>query len=158
MKKENRPAESIAQQLAEQSIRAELEKEVGFILRKERFLLGDGRELEVDAANKDKLFFAEICTRLGKLQPAHLEKVASDILKLLFIERTLDVQCNKALCFANATWKTYFQGRSWIAAAAASYDVRIVVVGLPEEILLQIFAGTRSPIRCPDIAIALSTR
>lgn len=142
MKKEHQ-ADSSPHRLAEIAIRKELEKSVGFILHKEKIPLGNNLEIEVDAANREERFYCEICARLGKLLPAHLETVPADILKLLFIEKSLGFPCQKNLCFADTAWKKFFEGKSWIAAAAKSFDVHIVVVNLPEEILLQIFAAQR---------------
>lgn len=136
-------AEASAEHLAEAAIREKLETVFGFALHKKRLHLGDGQEMEVDAANPEQRFYGEICARVGKLQPAQLENVAADILKLQYLEKKLGVPCRKVLGFADISWAKYFDGKSWLAAAVRTFDVKIVVVGLPEEVLLKIFAAQR---------------
>ena len=121
----------------------ELEKIEGFVLHKVNVSIGNGLRVEVDAANVENDFYGEICARLTKIQPAHIEKVSADMLKLQLIEHKLDHSCRKVLCFADLMWGKFFAGKSWVAEAARSFGIQIVVVKVPEEILLQVFAAQR---------------
>ena len=143
MTKKTHPTESSPERMAEVAIREKLEIVFGVALQRKKILLGDGLGIEIDAANPEQRFYGEICAHVGKLQPAQLATVATDMLKLLFLEKMLGVECRKFLGFADVTWVRYFDGKSWLAAAAKAFDVKIVFVSLSEEILLKIFAAQR---------------
>jgi len=82
------PSDSLAQRKAETALLLELDRHLGFAVHGERVDLGNGCHVNVDGINREHRFLCEIFSRIGKLQAAQVEKVASDILKLTLLERT----------------------------------------------------------------------
>jgi len=128
------PSDSVAQRTAEAALLADLERQLGFPVRSERIRLDDGCVADVDGINREHRFLCEIYSRIGKLQAAQVEKVASDILKLTFLARTLGGNWRKVVCFADNTAANTLRNRSWLAAAARAAGVEVIVANLPPDV------------------------
>jgi hypothetical protein len=128
------PSASDAQQDAETALLRELERRFGFRVAGERVELGNGCYANVDGINREHRFICEIYCRIGKLQTAQVEKVASDVLKLGVIERALGGVWRKAICFADDTAANTLRNRSWLATAAQQSGVEVIVAQLPEDV------------------------
>lgn len=89
----------------------------------------------VDLANKTVV---EVYARVGELKGAQLHKVKGDILKLVLIDTKLGGGWNKILCFASDEAAKYVQGQSWVAEAARTFGIKIVVINLPKDLQQQI--------------------
>lgn len=127
-------SDSNPQRIAEAAALRELERLLGFPVAGERIDLGEGFSANVDGMSRENHFICEIYSRIGKLQTAQIEKVASDILKLQVIERALGGDWRKAICFADEQAAKSFRNKSWYARAAKDLGVEILVVRLPEHI------------------------
>jgi len=135
------PSDSDAQRHAEVASLRELEKRLGFPVAGERVELGDGYFANVDGINRDRRFICEIYSRIGKLQAAQVEKVASDILKLGVLERALGGTWRKAMCFADETAANVLRNRSWLAKASKDLGVEVIVLSLPDSVRKAVLAA-----------------
>jgi len=95
----------------------------------------------VDGINRDRRFICEIYSRIGKLQAAQVEKVASDILKLGVLERALGGVWRKAMCFADETAANVLRNRSWLAKASKDLGVEVIVLSLPDTVRKAVLAA-----------------
>ena len=123
-------SDSREQQQAENSIRALLVKEVGCPLAEETLSLGNGVMVKIDGVNHQRRVLCEIYSRIGKLKGSQPDKLASDMLKLLTVERVLGGNWRKVICFADSQAAKYVQGKSWLALTARQAEFDIVVVEL----------------------------
>lgn len=141
LQKKKHPSDSQAQRNAEGTLLIELSKVFGFSVRGERIGIGDGRHIHVDGINRDHRLICEIFSRIGTLQSAQIEKVASDILKLTFLELTLGGTWRKVMCFADDSAANVLRNRSWLAAAAKSVHIEVVVAKLPANVHLAVLTA-----------------
>ncbi|WP_100916039.1 hypothetical protein [Pseudoalteromonas spongiae] len=91
-----------------------------------------------DAVDLNNKIVVEVYARLGELKGAQLHKVKGDILKLVLIDTKLGGGWRKVLCFASDAAAKYAQGKSWVAEAARTFDIEIVIINLPEDLQQQI--------------------
>ncbi|MCC7483914.1 MAG: hypothetical protein IT529_02895 [Burkholderiales bacterium] len=135
------PSDSDAQRDAEEASLRELEKRLGFPVAGERVELGDGCFANVDGINRERRFICEIYSRIGKLQAAQVEKVASDVLKLGVLERALGGAWRKAMCFADKTAANVLRNKSWLAKASKDLGVEVIVLSLPDTVRSAVLAA-----------------
>ena len=127
------PSDSHEQRAAEAIVLAQLSEHLGFSVRNGVIRFDDGRQVNVDGVNHEHRYLCEVFCRIGVLQAAQVEKVASDILKLTLVERMLGGQWRKECCFVDERAAGLLSGRSWVAAAAQAVGVEPVVMKLPSE-------------------------
>lgn len=136
------PSDSVEQRLGETTILTDLSAQLGFPLAGgETITFSDGSCVKVDGVNREHRYLCEIYCRLGFLQAAQVEKVASDILKLMLVERMLGGEWRKVCCFADERAARVLRGRSWLATAARVMSVEAVVVALPPELHQSVMAA-----------------
>lgn len=121
----------------------ELGRVLGFAVAGDRVDLKDGCFANVDGINREHHFICEVYSRIGKLQAAQVEKVASDVLKLSVLERALGGKWRKAMCFADETAATVLRNRSWLAKAARDTNVEVLVLPLPKDMHEAVLAAQR---------------
>jgi hypothetical protein len=127
------PSDSAAQRGAEAEVLTQLSGQIGFTVLGNRLDLGGDCSVMVDGINREHRFICEVYSRVGKLQAAQVEKVASDILKLTFIEQRLGGSWRKAVCFVDEMAADTLRNRSWLAAAAKAAGIEVVVVDLSPQ-------------------------
>lgn len=135
------PSDSLAQRAAEAALLQQLSASLGFKVSGDRVDLRDGCFSNVDGINRDNRFICEVYSRIGKLQAAQVEKVASDVLKLTVLERALGGRWRKAICFADGVAANVLRNRSWLALAARQAEVEVIVVPLPEAVREAVLAA-----------------
>jgi hypothetical protein len=140
-RKTSHPSDSDAQRDAEVASLRELEKRLGFPVAGERVELNGGCFANVDGINRERRFICEIYSRIGKLQAAQVEKVASDVLKLGVLERALGGTWRKAMCFADETAANVLRNRSWLAKASKDLGVEVIVLSLPDAVRKAVLAA-----------------
>ena len=126
-------SDSREQQQAENSIRALLVKVVGCPLAEETMSLGNGVMVKIDGVNHQHRVLCEIYSRVGKLKGSQPDKLASDVLKLLTVERVLGGKWRKVICFADSQAAKCVQGKSWLALATRQAEFDVVVVELSDS-------------------------
>lgn len=128
------PSDSSAQRAAEAAVLAALTSQLGFSILGGRVDVGNGCFMNVDGINVEQRFACEVFSRIGKLQAAQVEKVASDVLKLAFVEKVLGGNWRKVACFVDETAANTLRNRSWLARAAETVGVQVLVVELPPHL------------------------
>lgn len=129
-------SDSKAQMLAEKLILSGVEEHLGLpknSLQATKIPLDDFVSVEIDGYSKDYKIMVEVFSRLGKLAPAHYEKLANDILKLKLVEDKLQVFHKKYIAVCGKEAERYILGSSWKAYAAKYYDFEIVRIELDVE-------------------------
>lgn len=135
------PSDSLAQRSAETALLIELGRVLGFAIAGGRIDPRDGCVANVDGINREHRFICEVYSRIGKLQAAQVEKVASDVLKLSVLERALGGKWRKAMCFADETAATVLRNRSWLAKAARDTNIEVIVAALPRDVHKAVLAA-----------------
>lgn len=126
-------SDSTAQREAEAHLRATLAKRINVDLAPRKIELGDGVAPEVDGCSQDGSVIVELYARIGKTKPGQRRKIASDILKLLLIEKRRQKPCRKILGFADEVTARCVRSNSWLAAAVEACDFEVHVLELPPE-------------------------
>jgi len=130
---------STEQQKIESVILATLNQQLGLKLIPRRLLLSETTSVQLDGLDVESQVACEVYARLGKLKGSQPDKVASDLLKLNLVEEVFGGKWRKILCFASEEAARVIQGKSWLAAAAAHFEVEVHLVTLAEaerELLL----------------------
>jgi|GEM_PF-2508224 len=94
---------------------------------------GDGVTAQVDGIDREKKILCEVNCHIGKLKPSQRDKVAADVLKLVFVDKALGGDWKKVLCFASEEAAVYCQGRSWMSAAIKQMGCEVRVVELRSD-------------------------
>ena len=124
-------SDSTEQQSVEKIILEELNIKEGLNLKPTVLSLDDGHKVQLDGYDDQKNAICEIYAHIGKLKGSQPDKVASDILKMLLVEKELGREFDKYLCFVSEEAKSKFAGKSWLALSAKKYDIKVKVVKLP---------------------------
>src|SRR5574338_451588 len=125
---DNHLSSSIEQQSAEAVVLRLLSARLGCGLIGETIpLVGDGKA-KVDGINRDERIVCEVYCRIGSLRGSQSDKVASDMLKLLLVEKTLGGAWRKILCFVDASAAQCVKGQSWLSVASKQFSCEIEVV------------------------------
>jgi hypothetical protein len=96
--------------------------------------------VEVDARCEDPPVFVEAYARQGRLKGAQLKKVAQDVLKLALLRRnSAHREARAVIVFASAEAERSITG--WLRQAAATFDVELCVVDIPDKDRQQILAA-----------------
>ena len=128
------PSTSTEQQSAETYLIAALEKEIRVPLKPAKLVLKSGSTVQVDGVNKNKKILCEIYARIDKLKGSQPDKVASDILKMILVEKSLGGSWEKHYCFASQEAASYLKGKSWLANVASELGIKIHIYELPEQV------------------------
>jgi hypothetical protein len=134
---------SNTQRAAERLILAGLERIVRCELRPERLTLPSGAHVDVDGVARDGSVLVEVFAHQGPLKGGQRHKIATDALKLMTIARDRTPRPRLVLAFADPTLVSWAAGRSWLAAALATWEVEVIVVKIHEAVRLEILAAQR---------------
>lgn len=121
-------SDSTEQQTAETYMLQELSKKLGVELQSKKLQLPTGNAVQIDGLNEENKVLCEIYARIGKLKGSQPDKVASDFLKMLFVEKTFGHKWDKHFCFASDEAASLVQGNSWLAQTAKEMDITIHVI------------------------------
>jgi hypothetical protein len=120
-------SDSAAQRSAEETMLADLARARGFDFAVRPAAAKRLVGLKPDAVDWTKRVLVEAYARVGRLKGAQPHKVKGDILKLLLLERRLTGKWTKIICFGDAEAAKLLMGKSWTAAAAREFGVKVVV-------------------------------
>lgn len=127
-------SDSTEQQTAEGFILEELSSTIGVELKPGKLYLSSNTTVQIDGINEKKKVICEIYSRIGKLKGSQPDKVASDFLKMLLIEKSLGGDWKKHFCFASDEAASLLKGKSWLASSAKQFGINFHVYSLPKEI------------------------
>ncbi|MDQ6990310.1 MAG: hypothetical protein Q9M11_01085 [Mariprofundaceae bacterium] len=109
------------------------EKE-GLNLTSQKMKLSNGASVELDGYDEEENAVCEIYARIGKLKGSQPDKVASDFLKMLLVEKDRGLAMRKIFCFASNEASSHLAGRSWLAHAARDFNIEIKTIQVPKKI------------------------
>lgn len=102
--------------------------------------LSDKVSVNIDGYSEEHGIMVEVFARMGKLKPAHYEKIANDILKLVMVEKLHNREYRKVLAVCGDEVEKYLMGKSWKAHAVDIFNFEVIKVDIPldlkEEILV----------------------
>jgi hypothetical protein len=133
-------SDSAVQRKAEGVIRDLLADHLGVGLRPREVKLAAGAPVNVDAVSDDRTVLAEIFARQGELKPGQQKKVAIDTLKLITIHRERP-EAKLYITFADKAASQFATGCGWVAQALRTWDVKVVVLNIPQELRDEILAA-----------------
>ncbi len=87
----------------------------------------------MDGFDEEKKIICEIYARIGTLKPGQKQKVASDFLKMLLVEKTKNCQLDKYFIFVDEEAAKQVEGKSWLSCAAKNFCINIEVIELSEK-------------------------
>lgn len=127
-------SDSTEQQTAESYILHALSDDLSIELEPKKIVLPSGSSVQIDGVNEKDNILCEIYARIGKLKSSQADKVASDFLKMLLVEKSLGGKWQKHFCFASDEAAASLKGKSWIANVAIEMGIEIHVITLPSSI------------------------
>jgi hypothetical protein len=122
-------SDSAIQREAEPLILAGVSTIVGKELAPRTLCLESGAPVEVDGADANESVLVEIFAHQGPLKGGQKKKVSQDALKLITLRRNRP-QAQLILAFADEQAAVYAKTGTWVSAALAAWDVRVIVVEL----------------------------
>ena len=125
---------SLEQSGAEHQLLTGLNDKFTLSLQPKSLLLKCGATVELDGYDPVNCVLCEIYTHIGPLKGSQPDKVASDILKMLLVEKELGGIWRKIYCFADQSATHKLRGDSWLACVAKQFGIEPEVVDLPEDI------------------------
>ncbi|CDW96516.1 MULTISPECIES: hypothetical protein [unclassified Thiomonas] len=84
----------------------------------------------VDVNNKTVI---EVYSHVGKLKGAQLHKIKGDILKLVYIDKSLNSEWKKLICFCDNEAANFLLGDSWAARAAKIFGIQIHIAEIDSD-------------------------
>ena len=134
-------SDSLEQREAEIEVLRLVQDKVGCSLAAEVIALGGGVTVQVDGINRDHRVLCEVYSRIGKLKAGQQDKLASDMLKLVFLEHTLGGEWRKFICLADSEAARCVSGKSWLAAVAKRMGFTVLVVDPPQAVKDRLLAA-----------------
>ncbi len=129
-------SDSSEQRKAEEIIVQRLSREIGIKLEPKILQLANDTNVQLDGYSKEEKILCEVYAHIGKLKGAQPDKVASDMLKMLLIEKTEGGIWQKYLCFASGEASSKFidKSKSWLAYAVKEFNIKIFIFELDPDI------------------------
>ena len=121
---------SLEQQNIEKYLLDILNRQVGLDLRPAKLKLDENTEVWVDGYDERHCIICEIYAHIGKLKGSQPDKIASDFLKMILVQKCKKISLKKIFCFASEEAAKKVTGKSWLALVAKEFDIDIVVIPL----------------------------
>ncbi|SRR6266581_19852 len=124
-----------------------LSRRIGVALKPQHIDLPEGGRLELDGFSREPLVVCEAWAHQGEAKAAQKDKVAKDVLKLMFVSGILHAQPRSILLFSDEEAAKFLRGKSWRAQAMRSLEIEIHVVELPPDLRAKVVAAQRRQYR-----------
>ncbi len=135
-------SDSEVQRRAEAIIRGRLAERLDVRLDPKIITLAAGAPVHVDAVSPDGSVMAEIFARQGELKGGQQKKLAIDTLKLITIRRERR-NTELVIAFADSEASAYATGGGWVAQALRTWNVKVEVIDIPQELRDEIRAAQK---------------
>ena len=89
--------------------------------------------IEPDFYSEEKRIIGEVHSHLGKLKPAQMNKVASDVLKMLLFEEDRGEVYNKYLVVCSKEEEVQLTGNSHVAQAIRNHNIKVLCFDIDDE-------------------------
>ena len=127
------PSQAGEQQNAEKLVIEQVAAALGTALRPRRLHLLAGAYVDVDGVSDDEGILVEVFAHQGALKGGQRHKIATDVLKLITVARERAQAPRLILAFADPTVADWTAGKSWLAAAVATWGVEVMTAELDES-------------------------
>jgi len=142
-----KPGQSKEQQEAEAYMIGKFSEELGHPLKQDRFDLANSGYAKVDGVSESPPVLCEAWAHIGKVRSAQNDKVMTDALKLVFLERSVGKPSRKVLLLSDEVARKNFTGRSWGAACLAHFSIETKVIDLPEDLRARVLEAQKRQYR-----------
>lgn len=134
-------SDSSEQRSAERLILDGVAALVGVDLNPQRLPFPGGAQVDVDGVSGDESVLVEVFAHQGGLKGGQRHKIAGDALKLITIARDRQPRPTLILAFGDESIAKWAAGRSWLAAALVTWDIKVEVVELDADVRTGISAA-----------------
>ena len=90
-------------------------------------------KIKPDFYSEEQHIIGEIHAHLGKLKPAQVRKVATDVLKMLMFEKDYGEEFTKYIVVCDEEEEKQLKGDSYLAEAITQYKIKVDCVDLSEK-------------------------
>ena len=125
------PSDSSVQQMAEPLVLECLNNKENIQLVSRHLSLLDNVKLQLDGIDENKPTVCEIYAHIGACKGAQPNKIASDLLKMVLVERVKGGKWRKIFCFVDEEAAKVLTGKSWRAVAAKELEIEVRVCKIP---------------------------
>jgi len=139
----NHASDSAAQRVAEPFLISALARELGIPIEPGSPTGLGSPGVKLDGFSSEHRVLAEAYARHGVLKPAQRHKVATDVLKMVYVEQVLGGTWRKYLCFADEDARSCVLGSGWLADAACAFGVEARVYPLPLQVREAVIAAQK---------------
>jgi hypothetical protein len=102
--------------------------------QRKRLSLNDNCVVEIDGYSHSKAILCEAYAHYGKLRGSQTDKVMQDVMKLLFVERSLKQPYRKIILFCDEDARLPFISNSWQAQCLTAFNIETLVCPLPHAL------------------------
>lgn len=134
-------SDSSVQRDAERAILDVIGKRLGCVLEHRVITLPGGQRVDVDGVSDNPSVLVEAFARQGALLGGQRHKVAGDILKLATVKQLTHRDARLVLALASDDAAKWLTGNTWLAAAAETWGVQIMVADLDADLKAKILAA-----------------
>ena len=127
------PSDSSSQAAAEPLLLAEAARSLNVVLMPHHYRLPNGAKVQLDGFNENERILCEVFAHVGEIKPGQMRKLATDMLKLLGVERSLGGDWRKFLCVADTDAERCLNGQSWLAFVVRDFGFKVIRVSLPPK-------------------------
>lgn len=140
------PSRSNEQKHAESEMLKKLNRKRRIALAPGSVTLENGTKVQIDGIDKSKQVLCEVYAHIGPMKGSQPDKVGTDMLKLILVERENGRRWHKILCFADKEAMRRFSGKSWLAEAAQMFHFELELVTLPHKARIKVRRAQRRQI------------
>lgn len=142
-KKSKHPSDSEIQKEAESEILVQISKDIGCKLRSKKIGVTDGVELEIDGYSENPPVLCEVYSHIGKLKRAQYQKVLTDALKIIYVEKKLSKNFNKILAFVDGDAARCFETGTWYAECIKEFNIVVKTVSINDSLRRKIIEAQK---------------
>ena len=88
-----------------------------------------------DFFSEENHIIGEIHTHIGRLKSSQADKIAGDVLKMILFEKLSGTSYRKYIVVCDEVEMEQLKGDSFLAKAIREYNIEIVYIGLPDDLL-----------------------
>jgi hypothetical protein len=104
-----------------------------------------GPMVKLDGYSREHRVLAEAYAHYGELKPAQRQKIAADVLKMVYVERVLGGTWRKYLCLADGNAQDLVLRSGWLAEAARTFGIEARVYPLPLDVRKAVTRRAETP-------------
>ena len=135
------PSDSATQRAAENELIRAVSRKINIELTPKTIRVAESASVQIDGFNANELVACEAFSRIGKMNAGQKRKLGNDILKLLLLERHLQIPIRKLIVLAGDDALASLTGKSWQAAAVREFGVEVFQIELSDATRIDLGAA-----------------